>query len=191
MTCGAWRDRMLEADPAELRGREATPLAAHLAACADCAAVARRILEGEAGLDAALGGLAAEAGRGAGYGEATEYGETQGGGVRARRWRKVLPWAVPVALAAAAGGVWLGVRGGRSVAPGGAGVVEAPAESGQAGRSARPGAPDAIGGVVGAGRAAGGGRGGVAVSAARDYVVFQTDDPDIAVVWFLTPRRGL
>jgi len=58
MDCAAARALLLEADPAELRGEADSPLAAHLAACADCRAAADAILAGEAELDAALRTLA-------------------------------------------------------------------------------------------------------------------------------------
>lgn len=58
MDCTAARERMLEADPAELRGDGDGPLAGHLRACAACRARAGLILAGQAELDAALWALA-------------------------------------------------------------------------------------------------------------------------------------
>ena len=58
MDCAAARALLLEADPAELRDTVDSPLAAHLAICADCRAAADAILAGEAELHAALRMLA-------------------------------------------------------------------------------------------------------------------------------------
>jgi hypothetical protein len=54
MDCAAARERLLEAEPAELRGEGDSPLAAHLRGCADCRATAAAILAGQAELAAAL-----------------------------------------------------------------------------------------------------------------------------------------
>lgn len=45
---------MLEAEPAELAGTAATPLAAHIRGCARCGPVAKRLLEGQEELAGAL-----------------------------------------------------------------------------------------------------------------------------------------
>ena len=58
MDCAAARTLLLEADPAELRAKGDSLLAAHLRDCAPCRALADAILAGEAELDAALRALA-------------------------------------------------------------------------------------------------------------------------------------
>lgn len=57
MTCEEALERLLEADPEVLGGIESGDLAAHLASCPGCRARARRVLQGEAALDAALASL--------------------------------------------------------------------------------------------------------------------------------------
>ena len=59
MTCDEALDRMLEADPAELRGEAETGLARHIAGCHRCRAVAAAMLEETAAVDDALAGYAA------------------------------------------------------------------------------------------------------------------------------------
>lgn len=54
ITCETALDRMLEAAPAELRGRADTGLAAHIAGCHRCAAVAAAMLDGLGAVDDAL-----------------------------------------------------------------------------------------------------------------------------------------
>ncbi|HEX7051979.1 MAG TPA: hypothetical protein VF188_17355 [Longimicrobiales bacterium] len=54
MNCNDARERLLEAEPAELAGRGESELAAHLRTCARCAGAAARLLEGQALLDARL-----------------------------------------------------------------------------------------------------------------------------------------
>lgn len=54
MRCDEALERMLEAGPAELRGEADTGLAAHIAACDRCAAVAAAMLEEADAVDAAL-----------------------------------------------------------------------------------------------------------------------------------------
>ncbi len=100
MECTTARERLLEADPAELRGVGDGELAAHLAGCAGCRGRAAAILAGEAELDAALAGLAAE-------GAARLPAERPARVIpfRPRRWA---PWALaPLAAAAAAALLWL------------------------------------------------------------------------------------
>ncbi len=85
MTCDAARDLMLEADPDELRGAGATALALHLAGCAECRALAERVLAQQAALDRALTAMA----------EAAQRGPRRAG----RTGRRLATWG----LAAAAG----------------------------------------------------------------------------------------
>lgn len=54
ITCETALDRLLEAAPAELRGRADTELAAHIAGCHRCAAVAAAMLEELGAVDHAL-----------------------------------------------------------------------------------------------------------------------------------------
>ncbi len=51
MTCAEVRERLLDADPAELEGRIDTPVSRHLAACPVCHARARRLLEAQEALE--------------------------------------------------------------------------------------------------------------------------------------------
>ncbi len=56
MNCADARERLLEADPAELEGRIDSELSRHLEACAVCGALANHILDAQSGLKAALAG---------------------------------------------------------------------------------------------------------------------------------------
>ena len=140
MTCATMRERILEADLAELRGETETPLAQHLRECHACSRIAEKIVQAEAKLGVAL--------------------DTMSTGVRTRRTtaprRRLGHWAVLVPLAAAAGlaAIMLG-RGADTVTEptlpalqvGALPVVE-PADD-------------------------------------QDVAIFNTDDPNIVVVWFL------
>lgn len=91
MNCSEAREALLEADPAELSGAGSSELARHLAACADCAAMARAILEDMQAMDAALQQLA-----------------TTPAARRAAPRRRPMRWlAAGVAVAAAVTGVLL------------------------------------------------------------------------------------
>jgi hypothetical protein len=57
MQCALARELMLEADLPELAGTADTELARHVSACADCRAVARRLIESHADLDRGLESL--------------------------------------------------------------------------------------------------------------------------------------
>src|SRR5256885_16949362 len=59
MDCATARERMLEADPDELRGEDDSEVAAHLRDCAACRARAAAILAAEAEMASALDALAA------------------------------------------------------------------------------------------------------------------------------------
>lgn len=59
MRCETALERMLEAEPAELRGEVDTEMARHIAGCARCGAVAAAMLAEANALDAALGEYAA------------------------------------------------------------------------------------------------------------------------------------
>lgn len=54
MTCEEWLDRILEADPKELRGKASTELARHIDGCPRCGPVAATILRELDAVDAAL-----------------------------------------------------------------------------------------------------------------------------------------
>ena len=87
MTCDIMRERILEADLAELHGETDTPLTHHLRECRTCRSVAEKIVQAEADIGLAL--------------------DTLSTGVRTRRTtaprRRIGHWAVLVPLAAAAG----------------------------------------------------------------------------------------
>ena len=101
MTCDAMRERILEADLVELRGEADTPLAQHIQECDHCRALARKIVESEAALGAALDSITS--------GIRTR---TEAPG-RRRRWH----WAALVPLAAAAGLAAIMLRGGTEAPP--------------------------------------------------------------------------
>ncbi len=58
MTCDEARDLLLEAEPEALRGTGTSALALHLAGCAECRAMAVRVLAQQAALDRALTAMA-------------------------------------------------------------------------------------------------------------------------------------
>ena len=58
MPCAIARELMLDADLPELTGTADTELARHISACAECHAVAQRLLDGYAELDRGLSALA-------------------------------------------------------------------------------------------------------------------------------------
>lgn len=59
--CAEMRERLLEADPAELLGVGGSTIALHVASCAACAAAARKILRSQEELADALAQLSAQA----------------------------------------------------------------------------------------------------------------------------------
>jgi hypothetical protein len=60
MTCDMALERMLEAEPAALRGEDGSELARHIVGCDRCAAVAATLLDELDAVDAALADLAAD-----------------------------------------------------------------------------------------------------------------------------------
>lgn len=91
--CAAAYERLLEANPAELAGRDDSELAVHVRECGRCQAVAARLLAGQEQLAGALGALRPR----------TDVGEALNA-ARARRskvlrWQKASRWG-PVAAAA-------------------------------------------------------------------------------------------
>jgi len=92
--CKAALERLLGADPAELSGRGDSELAVHVRECERCAAVAARLLEGQAELAGALDEL----------GPRVAVEEALGAVRRRRRrtgWRRHA-WQIAAPLAAAA-----------------------------------------------------------------------------------------
>lgn len=94
MNCAEARDRLLEADPAELEGRVESELWRHVEACGDCHALADRILSAQSALDATLAAIRPRAPVEAALQRACARVATAR---RPRRWWTVAP------LAAAAG----------------------------------------------------------------------------------------
>ena len=94
MNCAEARDRLLEADPAELEGRVDTELRRHLRACPDCQALADHVLNAQSALEAALDGIRPRAPVDAALEQAT---------ARATAARRLRKWWAAAPLAAAAG----------------------------------------------------------------------------------------
>ncbi|MHC4233505.1 MAG: hypothetical protein ACYSUQ_00165 [Planctomycetota bacterium] len=93
ISCDAALERLLEANPAELAGRDDSELAVHVRECGRCQAVAARLLAGQEQLAGALSELRPR----------TDVGEALSD-ARARRhkalkWQRVSRWG-PVAAAA-------------------------------------------------------------------------------------------
>ncbi len=155
MTCADARNALLDADLAELHRPSGTPLAAHLAACAECRRLADRVVgttetlrrermrrPGRA-VDAAAGVARAEADR-----------------IRRARRRWLL--AAPTLAAAGVAAVLLSrttIFGPRGAAPAASAAPAAPAAS-----AAPADLP-------------------LVASAAHTVAVFKTANPDIVVVW--------
>jgi anti-sigma factor RsiW len=97
ITCGAARELLLEAEPAELRGQGGSELAVHLQSCAACAARARYIVEQQEVLASTLDGLPSALVAGPGLAAV----RTRSGRPIYRRWQVL----VPLALAASVGGL--------------------------------------------------------------------------------------
>lgn len=162
-------ERMMEAEPSELRGEGGDDLAAHLRSCPRCRAVAETFLREAETLDRALTGL------GQRRAEAVPVPEpipirpgNRWAGERARgsdarrrtRWRWAAPLAAAAALAAAlvlrSGGP---VRGPAPRPPAGTGIPATAASI------SRPGTPL------------------VQAPSARNVMIFKTDDPNITIIW--------
>lgn len=124
MSHDEWIDRMLEADPAELVGEGATPLAAHVRECERCRSLGRRLVEEQTRLARALEearprGTAAEA--------VERVLAERASGTRRFRWGVVL---VPLSVAAAVAALllWMpGEEGYRPAGPPPSGSPPAPA----------------------------------------------------------------
>ena len=87
MNCAEARERLLEADLAELRGEVNSDLKWHVETCDECRALAERIVQQEAALAAVVGAMPSR---------------VDPAVVFARRWRRSM-WAKMIPLAAAAG----------------------------------------------------------------------------------------
>ena len=96
MNCDLAFEHMLEADPVELAGQDDSELAAHVAQCSRCAAVAAEILAGQEALAQGIRQLQAE-----GSVEDLLPGVRRAAATPRRRWltRVALPLAAAAALA--------------------------------------------------------------------------------------------
>lgn len=171
-TCATFRDRMLEADPPELRGEGDSPLARHLRVCASCARAAEVLLEETARLDTFLGdgpevdlaALLARARReeaggiaqvtGAQRSLAAPPGVTTPGRRRAQRILSRRLW-IPLAAAAAVTAVLL--------------LRPAPTPT--------PTPPTSVAATIQPALPV------VEPAAGQDAAIIQTDDPEITVIW--------
>lgn len=166
--CASFRDLMLEAEPAELRGEGEGPLARHVRGCATCARTASLLLEETARVDellseappldvgAVLARAGVEARAAAGRAEATRNARPDEARLRILRFPTRRLW-VPLAAAAALAGVLL-LRG--------PGPTRAPTGGQAAGEVALPPIVEA--------------------AADQDLAVMPTNDPNITVVWIFT-----
>jgi predicted anti-sigma-YlaC factor YlaD len=152
MNCTEARDRLLEADLAEIQGEADTDLSLHLLGCAACRAVAERLSAEERSLAAALDAVRPRLG----VEEALTRAEAESA---SRRGVLTLPlrkaWSlVPLAAAAAVAGILVTGNGGQL--PGEpidvAAVSETPVPT-------------------------------VVESTGQSVAVFETENPDIVVVW--------
>jgi hypothetical protein len=175
--CDLAREAMLECEPEELEGLGGSPLAEHIRECDRCRRVGRVLLAELGALDAALDSTAAEAAEPAG----------PRAGVRRLRWRVLLPLAAAAALAL----VVTRWPEPRPVGPSAARVASGPsAAAGSArGAEARPAtSPPGVGEP--ALDAAFEPRLRVSAPPGTRVMVFQTRDPSVAVVWFLSAPNG-
>jgi len=158
MNCERATALLLEADLTELQGHGDTVLTAHLERCGSCRERARRIVAAERGLDRALDGLGGQ-GRARGDTAAATRGEQSSGrrvtAVLTRRGRRGVRWVwIPLALAA-----------------GLAALILIPDTEPPPVRSAMAHAfsPDRV---------------RVEVPAGRNAVLYETENPNVIVVWF-------
>jgi predicted anti-sigma-YlaC factor YlaD len=152
MNCTEVRDRLLEADLAELEGEVVTDLSLHLRRCTGCRAVAERLASQERSLAAALDAVRPRMG----VEEALARAEAESasrGRVLTFPLRKA--WGlVPLAAAAAVAGVLITSSGGQL-----------------------PGEPIDVAAVRHAPVPT------VEESTGQNVAVFETENPDIVVVW--------
>ena len=159
MNCERATALLLEADLGELEGRGDTDLVAHLERCTDCGERARRIVAAERALDRALDGLGRQSlarhGTAAARGGELPSDRHLAGAPSRRGWGGVR-WAwIPLALAA-----------------GIAALILIPDEEAPPVRStpaALDVAPDRL---------------RVDVPAGRNAVLYETENPNVIVVWF-------
>lgn len=116
MTCETALDRMMEAEPAELRGPGDTPLARHLQTCPRCGRVAAALVAELDALDAALDAYAAAGDAEAAADTALAAAPPRPAGreapsPRSPWWRRSLRGGVPLAAAAAVATLLLVGRG--------------------------------------------------------------------------------
>jgi len=137
MTCDVFREQILEADLAELRGKTLTPLTRHLADCDACRTLARKIVDAEAALGIAL--------------DSMNNGIVSKSHPPRRRLWRLVPLAVAASLVA------ILMRGGPRP-PQGPALTTVHADL------AVP---------------------LIETTSNQNIAVFNTDDPDIVVVWFL------
>jgi anti-sigma factor RsiW len=145
MSCHDWRQLILEADPAELRGEKDSALGRHLTSCPHCRVEADRVLAGQDQLRDLLAAVRPRVPVEQALPDAVREA------ARRRRWWWWLR-AAPLAAAAGIAGVLLFSNGGPTPTP----VAERP-----------PTMPPLV-----------------EAAPERDVVVYQTDNPDIVVVWF-------
>lgn len=166
--CAPFRERMLEADPPELRGEGDGPLARHLRTCPACARAAAVLLAETARLDALLGeradvdvpALLARAGVGPGAvptssprAAAAAPGTVAAPPARGRRFPSRRFW-IPLAAAAALAALLLVYGPGTRTPP-----------ASMAAAQPAPTLPV------------------VEPAAGQDAAIIRTDDPEITVVW--------
>ena len=160
MHCEIARDRLLEADPAELTHEVAGDLAEHLEGCSACHALAERVLESERALAGAIAAMEP------GLDVETALARVPSG--RGWGWREVQGWrragfALPLAAAALAAFVMLRVPDQPRQIP-----------------SFNPSA-SAVAAALGWDRPA-----PVVTSTSHTNVaILPTENPDITIVWFM------
>jgi len=158
MHCETARDRIMEADPAELADEGSDDLAEHLGSCGACRALAEQVLQSERALAEAIAAM--EPGLDV---EAALAQVPSGRGWRSvRGWRRA-GWALPLAAAAVAALVML-------KPPGSPGPAIAFNPSGPAGERAL--GWDQRSSVVRS-------------TSHASVAVLPTENPDITVVWFM------
>ena len=147
MKCAEAVQHVLEADPSELRGEQDSPLSAHIRSCAQCRAVADRILEQEQALRDTMSSVRARV-------PAYEALQRARWHARRRNSRRLLVGLAPALAAAGLAGILIVGNGGLT-----------PAEPGQAIAidSERPPLVESAPG--------------------QQIAVFETDNPNIVVVW--------
>ena len=163
-SCAAFRELLLEADPAELRGAGESPLALHLRGCDRCAADAERVLAAQKQMADALSGITASA--------------ASPPAAVSTRQRALRPWSASVARGRSRRRLIMGA------APLAAAAVIAlllvqQRDSDELVRLEPVGAPVAVAAEAPV----------VNVTTAHDVAIMKTADPNITVVWYLKRER--